>query len=54
MKRSQPLYFITATLLFLLSFTTNVHATSGETNTQTFTLQLWAPDEVPPPRCQTC
>ncbi|AIF99419.1 hypothetical protein [Alteromonas australica] len=48
-KRSQPLYFITATLLFLLSFTTNVHATSGETNTQIFTLQLWAPDEVPPP-----
>ncbi len=46
MKRSQPLYFITATLLFLLSFTTNVHATSGETNTQTFTLiykkQIWS------------
>lgn len=48
MKRSQPLYFITATLFLLLSFTTNVQATSGETNIKTFTLQLWAADEVPP------
>lgn len=46
MKHTHSFYFIIATLVLLFSFT--ISANEANTGTQTFALQIWAPDEIPP------